>query len=132
MKHEPKYLIQSNVAGVIFLNANESNNPTIVIDGKKEVVISEKQKSDYSDDLGIYGPKLSLVILSGDKKVSAKTETIKKEIETKLSAPSTGTSKEEVKAKVKDLKKKYSSESDKNVRKKIKKEIETLLETVNT
>lgn len=132
MKHEPKYLLTTEFNGVFFLNSNDGRYPTITVTASKGVPLTEEEKLAYSDDLQVYGPKL--VLLPYKKKsspkekevVEAKQEETSKEIENKLEEKNQ-LPKEDVKKRVIELKKKYSAEPDKKVRKEIKKEIESLL-----
>jgi hypothetical protein len=133
MKHEPKYLLTTEFNGVFFLNSNDGRYPTITVTASKGVPLTEEEKLAYSDDLQVYGPKL--VILPYKKKssvkekdvvVEAKQEDTSTEIENKLEEKNQ-LPKEDVKKKVIELKKRYSAEPDKKVRKEIKKEIESLL-----
>lgn len=132
MKHEPKYLLSTEFNGVFFLNSNDGRYPTITVTSSKGVPLTEEEKLAYSDDLQVYGPKL--VLLPYKKKyspkekevVEAKQEDTSKDIENKLEEKN-HLPKEDVKKKVIELKKKYSAEPDKKVRKEIKKEIESLL-----
>jgi hypothetical protein len=133
MKHEPKYLLTTEFNGVFFLNSNDGRYPTITVTASKGVPLTEEEKLAYSDDLQVYGPKL--VILPYKKKssvkekdvvVETKQEDTSTEIENKLEEKNQ-LPKEDVKKKVIELKKRYSAEPDKKVRKEIKKEIESLL-----
>jgi hypothetical protein len=133
MKHEPKYLLTTEFNGVFFINSNDSRHPTITVTSSKGVPLTEEEKLAYSDDLQVYGPKL--VLLPYKKKTSTKDvgvvvetkqEDARSDIENKLEEKNQ-LPKEDVKKKVIELKKKYSAEPDKKVRKEIKKEIESLL-----
>lgn len=132
MKHEPKYLLTTEFNGVFFLNSNDGRYPTITVTASKGVPLTEEEKLAYSDDFQVYGPKLVLLPYKNkspiklEEVVEAKKEETSKEIENKLEEKNQ-LPKEDVKKKVIELKKKYSAEPDKKVRKQIKKEIESLL-----
>lgn len=155
MKTEYKYLVTSTASGVIFLNSNSGNLPTITLDGKNKVPFTEVQKEAYSEDLEVYGPKIVLEGYNannaspakkaapkggnsggnskkstGKKLADKKNKSVKEEIENKLEA-SAPVTKDEIMAQARKLKKKYAAETDKSVRKELKKEIETLLESIN-
>jgi hypothetical protein len=148
MNQEQKYKIITEYTGALFLHSNDRTRPAYKVTAKEPCIITETEKTLYSNDIKAYGPKL-MIIPVDVKEVKAKTDTskaekqtevkakssdvekqkeVKKEIENKLeTAPKP--SKDEIKAKVKKLKIKYSEEQNKDVRKQIKKEIETLLNT---
>lgn len=132
MKHEPKYLLTTEFNGVFFLNSNDGRYPTITVTASKGVPLTEEEKLAYSDDFQVYGPKLVLLPYKNKSPiklegiVEAKKEEANKEVENKLEE-NNQLPKEDFKKKVIELKKKYSAEPDKKVRKQIKKEIESLL-----